>query len=237
VSGGPPEAQREAEDGGTPSVTQPPGALSPLAVSAPLAVPTAGASGPSAGAPGALARVRDVATQLVPQLQFQVMRLGVAGQAGLAALSAAAAVAIAALIPAHHAVQSVNAELLQAQRAPSGRSIEQAVPRLMASLPTRAQMPAVLGQVYAEAAAAGVPLASGRYTFTPAKSGVVARYSLEFPVKGAPYPQIRTFIDRTLTVVPAASLDKLQVERKAIGEQAVNADIGFVVFVRNEDGS
>ena len=34
--------------------------------------------------------------------------------------------------------------------------------------------------------------------------------------------------------VPAASLEKLRFERKAVGEQVVNADVGFVVFVRGE---
>jgi len=34
--------------------------------------------------------------------------------------------------------------------------------------------------------------------------------------------------------VPAAALAKLHVERKTVGDQIVNADIGFVVFVRSE---
>ena len=35
-------------------------------------------------------------------------------------------------------------------------------------------------------------------------------------------------------IVPAAGLGKLHVERKAVGDQVVNANIGFVVFVRSE---
>jgi hypothetical protein len=228
MSGEPQESQ--ALEPAAPPAARPAALAMPLpAVASPVAAPVA------ARAASALTQVRSAAGQLVPQLQYQVMRLGVAGQAGLAALTAAAAVALGALVPAYHAMQTASADLARAQHAPSGYSIEQAVPRLMASLPTRAQMPAVLGQVYAEAKAAGVPLDTGRYTFTPAKSGTVAHYNVEFPVKGAGYPQIRTFVNRTLTVVPAASLDKLQIERKAVGEQAVNADIGFVVFVRSGD--
>jgi hypothetical protein len=34
--------------------------------------------------------------------------------------------------------------------------------------------------------------------------------------------------------VPAAALGKLHVERKTVGDPVVNADIGFVVFVRSE---
>ena len=188
----------------------------------------------SATAGTALARVQAAAGQVIPRLQYQVMRLGTAGQVGLAALTAAVAIAAGVLLPTWHAMQGLSANLAQAQHAPSGYSIEQAVPHLMASLPTRMQMPAVVGEVYAQAQAAGVPLDTGRYVYSPARSGSVASYSLEFPVKGAAYPALRTFINKTLAAVPAASLSKLQIERKAVGEQAVNADIGFVVFVREE---
>jgi hypothetical protein len=78
-----------------------------------------------------------------------------------------------------------------------------------------------------------VPLDTGHYVYSPAKAGAIARYDLEFPVK-ASYPDIRVFINRTLTAVPAAALGKLHVERKAVGDQVVSADIGFVVFVRSE---
>lgn len=237
------EARTEAQahEGGTqsqsleppaPPVNRPPAIAMPLPALTPR-----GGTALSAGAGGALARAQAAAGQLLPHLQYQIMRMGVAGQAGLAALTAALAVAIGALLPAYHAMLTASADLASAQHAPSGNGIEQAVPRLMASLPTRGQMPAVLAQVYAEAKAAGVPLDTGRYSFSPAKSGTVAHYDLEFPVKAAGYPAIRTFINRTLTVVPAASLEKLQVERKVVGEQAVNAEIGFVVFVRSGEGT
>jgi len=157
----------------------------------------------------------------------------VAGQAGLAALAAAAAVAATALMPAQHAVQSLNAELVRAQHPASSARIEQAAPRLVASLPSRAQMPGVIGEMVKQAKAAGVPLDTGRYSYTPAKRGTIDSYEVEFPVKAA-YPAIRTFIDGTLTALPTATLNKVHLERRAIGEQVVSADVGFVVFVRAE---
>jgi hypothetical protein len=177
--------------------------------------------------------LRDAAGQLVPQLQYQIARLGIAGQAGLAAFVAAAALGIAALLPAHRALQSLQVELMRAQHPSATMNITEAVPRLVATLPTRAQIPAVIGQIYAQAQRAGVPIDKGRYAYVPAKAGAIGRYEVEFPVSAA-YPAIRTFINGTLTAVPAASLEKLRLERKAVGEQAVNADIGFVVFVRGE---
>jgi hypothetical protein len=107
------------------------------------------------------------------------------------------------------------------------------VPHVVASLPTRAEIPAVIGKIYAQAQTAGVSIDKGRYAYVPAKGGAIGRYEVEFPVSAA-YPAIRTFINGTLTAVPAASLDKLRFERKAVGEQVVNADVGFVVFVRGE---
>ena len=213
-----------------------PAAARPVAVATPAlpALAPQATLGAAASAVSALVRVQAAAGQVVPQLQYRVARLGIAGQAGLAAAAAAVAIAVGGLLPAWHAMQGLRANLAQAQHAPSGYSIEQAVPRLMTSLPSRAQIPAVVGEVYAQAKAAGVSLDDGRYVFAPAKSGTVASYDLEFPVKGATYPALRTFINKTLAAVPAASLTKLQIERKAIGAQAVNADIGFVVFVRSE---
>jgi len=219
-------------------VSAPP-AMAPVALPAPvlttLATPSAASTPISRRAGAALTRAQELSRQLVPQLQYQISRLGVAGQAGLVGLVAAAAVAMATLVPAYHAVQNLNADFARAQHPGATASIEQAAPQLLASLPTRAQIPAVLGQVYAEAKAAGVPLDTGRYTYAPANSKATAHYEFEFPIKAASYPSIRTFINRTLTVVPAASLDKLHVERKAVGDQTVNADIGFVVFVRGGD--
>jgi hypothetical protein len=186
---------------------------------------------PAAPRTAALARLQVAAAQLLPHVQYRIARLGVVGQAGLAALLAAAVFALSALLPAQQALQTASADLARARNAPIQASVEQGAPQLLASLPTRAQIPAVIGQIFTEAKEAGVSLDTGHYLYTPAKGGEIARYELEFPVK-ASYPQIRSFIDRTLSAVPAAALGKLRVERKAVGDAVVAADIGFVVFVR-----
>lgn len=207
-----------------------------VAVAAPVLASATTARGAVLAVPGrasALARAQAAASQLVPQAQYQIARLGPAGQAGLTALVAALIIAASTLLPARHALEGLSADLARLQHPSAARSADQAIPQLVASFPTRAQIPAVIGQVVSEAKEAGVSLDKGQYLYVPPKSGAIARYELEFPVK-ASYPQIRTFINRTLTAVPAASLNKLHVERKAVGDQMVNADIGFVVFVRSE---
>jgi hypothetical protein len=193
---------------------------------------------PKAAAPAvarvtAIARVRELAGAIVPQLQYRVARLGAVGLVGIAALLAAAAITLGALLPGQSAIRTLDADIARArQRPPVENTPEEGLGRLVSSLPTRGQIPLVIGEVLQQARQSGVPLDSGHYSFTQ-KAGNIGRYELEFPVK-ASYPQIRDFINRTLTAVPAAGLDKLHIERRSVTEETVNADVRFVIFVRGE---
>src|SRR5262249_13236897 len=109
---------------------------------------------------------------------------------------------------------------------------EQGLTRVVAELPTRAQMPAVLGQLLQQAQEAGIDLNKGQYSYSPATKGEVGRFELDFPVT-AQYPAVRDFINRILTRTPAAGLQKLTIQRKVIGDPQVNADVRFVVFIRD----
>jgi len=175
---------------------------------------------------------RRTLARALPQVQYRLARLGPAGLGGIAALIAASIVALALWLPAHQSVAALSAEL-SSPGSTLGRGPSAQVPgdRLIAALPTRLQIPAVLSQVLAQASKAGVALDQGHYGYQPPKAGSLGRYSFEFPVT-APYPNVRDFINRTLTAIPAAGLDKLKIERKAIGDATIDADIGFVVFVR-----
>jgi hypothetical protein len=214
------------------------------------AAPVRDVAGPAPGKPSARpvasvasprrtavpARLQAAAAQLVPKVQYRIARLGVTGQAGLAALAAAAVLALSAVLPAQRALQTLTTDLVRARQSHVPASAGAGGPQLLATLPTRTQMPAVIGQVFTEAKAAGVSLDTGHYTYTAAKGGVIAHYELEFPVK-ASYPDIRNFIDRTLIAVPSAALAKLRLERKAVGDGVVAANVVFVVFVRGGEQS
>jgi hypothetical protein len=179
-------------------------------------------------------RLRETLVSIVPHAQYRLTRLGTVGIAGIATLLAAVAITVSALIPGQNAISALNADIARAmKRPPSEATPEEGLGKLVAALPTRGQMPAVIGLVLQQAQQAGVPLDVGHYAFVPAKTGSVGRYELEFPVR-ASYPQVRDFINRTLTAVPAAGLDKLRIERKSVADQTVNADVRFVVFVRGE---
>jgi hypothetical protein len=194
---------------------------------------------PKAAAPAVarvtvIARVWELTGAIVPQLQYRIARLGAVGLAGVAALLAAATITFGALLPGQSAIRSLDADIARARRRPPVENTpEEGLGRLVGSLPTRGQIPLVIGEVLQQARQSGVPLDSGHYSFVPGKAGNIGRYELEFPVK-ASYPQIRDFINRTLTAVPAAGLDKLHIERRSVTEETVNADVRFVIFVRGE---
>ena len=206
----------------------------PATAAAPAVSPTPAKSPPAARA-DFVARLGATAVGILPRVQYQLTRLGALGIAGIAAVLAAVVITLTAVVPGHNAIRTLDADVARSMRhSPSdGITPEEGLAKLVAALPTRGQVPSVIGLVLQQAQQAGVPLDVGHYAFIPAKTGGVGRYELEFPVR-ASYPQVRDFINRTLTAVPAASLDKLRIERKSVTDQAVNADVRFVVFVRGE---
>ncbi len=176
-------------------------------------------------------RAEHLMVRALPQARYQLMRVGPAGLTGIGALLAAAVAALVLLLPAHQSVLALRNELIKAGHAAPALRPELSPQQFAASLPTREQVPALLGVVLAQATDAGVVLEQGRYSFTPATSNRLARYTFEFPVK-ANYGNIRTFIDKSLAALPALGLDKLHVERKAVGDMVVSADVGFVIYLR-----
>jgi hypothetical protein len=191
---------------------------------------------PNAAPPKALAlRLQRLTTHTLPIAWYRVARIGPAGLVGGAAVLAAILIGALALVGGRNATDVLSTQIAHAQAHPSAAVTGDAgVSKVVAALPRRQEMPAVVGLVLEQAHAANVTLDNGHYTYSVPKGGnAVGRYELEFPVK-APYPNVRDFINRTLSAVPAVGLDKLRIERKVVGDPMVSADIRFVVFVRAE---
>jgi hypothetical protein len=187
---------------------------------------------PAQSMTGLQQRAERLMVRALPQARYQLMRVGPAGLTGIGALLAAAIAALVLLLPAHQSVVALRDELAKAGHAgPSMMRPEQSPRQFAATLPTREQVPAILGVVLVQATDAGIVLEQGRYTFSPATSNRLARYTFEFPVK-ANYANIRTFIDKSLAALPALGLDKLHVERKNVGDTVVSAEVGFVIYLR-----
>jgi hypothetical protein len=165
---------------------------------------------------------------------YKIGRMGPAGVAGLLTTTAAVIIGAVGVVSIHNATDSLAAQIAGLQQHPNAAPrIEDGLGKVITALPTRDQMPVVIEHVLQQAGLAGVALDTGHYAYSPPKTGSVGRYELEFPLK-AEYPNVRNFINRTLTAVPSAGLDKLRIERKAVGDTLVNADVRFVVFVRSE---
>jgi hypothetical protein len=178
------------------------------------------------------ARVDRLMVRTVPELRYRAMGLGLPGIAGLMSLAIAAILVVVLLIPAHQSIQSLTTQLSQAAMPAPLPAAPTLSPRQFAgSLPSRGQIPALLATVLAQAHEAGVVLEQGKYTFTPAAADHLAHYSFEFPIK-ADYANIRAFINKSLTAIPALGLDKLQIARKNVGDTAVSAEVGFVIYLK-----
>jgi hypothetical protein len=177
-------------------------------------------------------RVERMLARAMPQVRYQLTRVGPAGITGIGALTAAAIAAVVLLMPAQQSVLALRDELTKSGEViPEAARPDQTPGQFAASLPTRAEIPALLGVLLVQATDAGITLDQGKYVYSPAGATHLARYTFEFPVKGD-YGSIRNFIDKSLAAIPALGLDKLHVERKNVGDIRVNADVGFVIYLR-----
>jgi hypothetical protein len=199
--------------------------------SAPPALPAP--SVPAAQAP--VKKIMGIAvTRALPMVVYQMNRVGRSGLAGAALILSAGVFFFSAVLPQYARISALRGEILQAQHnVGSDATPHVRMNRFVDNLPRRSALPQIAGEIFKLAAAAGVTLDRGRYELAPLHSGHLARYRMTFPIKGR-YPAIRHFIDTTLTAVPSAAVEGLRIERKTAGDDSVEAELGFTVFVRNE---
>jgi hypothetical protein len=173
-------------------------------------------------------------SRALPMAVYQMNRVGRSGVAGAALLLSAGVFFFSAVLPQYAKISSLRGEILQAQHDVGADATPHVrLNRLVDNLPRRSALPQIAGEIFKLAAAAGVTLERGRYELAPLHSGHLVRYRMTFPIKGR-YPAIRHFIDTTLTAVPSAAVEGLRIERKSAGDDSVEAELGFTVFVRNE---
>ena len=182
----------------------------------------------------ALARVRTIAMRALAETQYRMTRLGGAGLTGLTLLVAAAVLFCANNLPQSAAVAALKVQLAHSAPRTQAPAVATSGAAPLASLPTRAAAPAVVAQILQEAEASGVELQRGQYEFIPARDGVAARYRMNFPLKTS-YPKLREFMDRTLLALPAVAVEGLRIERKSVGEDAIDGELKLLVFVRSAE--
>lgn len=201
--------------------------------SAPLAASSQNMSIGQPTVASALDRIQVLGNRMLAEALYQARRLGVATLAGIASVVLAATLFIANNLPQGAAVAALKSQL--AQLAPVAKGA--AVPlsgSVLASLPPRGEAPRIVAKILEEARASGVELPRGQYEYVPSRDGVAARYRMTFPVH-ASYPQLREFMDRTLVALPAVAVEGLRIERKAVGDEGVDAELKLSAYVRSDD--
>lgn len=180
------------------------------------------------------ALARRASNEWLPRATWTVARTGRPGLVGLALLVASVVFVASTQLPVANEVATLRSELASARRHQAGAPKAEVsdVARALQNLPQRAEMPALLGVLLKQADEAHLTLDTAKYEASASKSGDIVRYKVAFPVTG-PYPQVRRFIDATLAALPAVAISDLSIERKAIADGAVEAQIRLTVFTRS----
>ncbi|MBS0419502.1 MAG: hypothetical protein JSR66_17460 [Proteobacteria bacterium] len=171
---------------------------------------------------------------MLERLAWSVKGTGRLGLAGIALLVASGVFFLSTYLQLSRDTQALGLQLEDLRN--TQRSVPRQAPvdtaaQLLGSLPARGDMPALLGVVLAQANAAHLTIDSGKYDESAMKAGGLVRYRVTFPLVGS-YPQIRRFIDALLTAMPNVAVSDLSVQRKAIADGVVEAQVGLTVFTR-----
>jgi hypothetical protein len=185
-------------------------------------------------AAGSLARLQAASHALLAEGAWRLRKVGNSGLVGIGLLVGAAVLYGANTLPQGKAIAALKLQLARLGPAAQASASAPQVQVALGGLPARDDASEVLARIYQEAQGAGVDLPRGQYEYLPARDGVAAHYRMTFPVHAA-YPQLRTFMDRTLTALPSVAVEGLRIERKNVGDEAVDAELKLAAFVR--DGS
>lgn len=170
----------------------------------------------------------------VPRLSWAIGRTGRLGLAGIALLGASAVFFFSTHGHVADEVRQLRADLVAARaRAAAERRAPDtaASPQSLRSLPARSEMPQVLKILLRQADDAQLSIDTAKYEINATKAGSLIRYRMSFPVTG-PYPNVRQFLDSTLTEIPELAIDDLSLTRKSTTDSTVEAQMRMTIFTR-----
>lgn len=175
-----------------------------------------------------------VSSAWLPRLVWWLGCSGRPGFVGMALLGATAVFFFSTHLPLSSELLRLRGELAQARSrdgaaAPHAPSVSA---RGLRNLPTRTEMPRVLGVLFEQAEGAHLAIDTAKYEIGTTKAGALVRYRLSFPVEGT-YSNVRRFIDSSLIALPALAIDDLTIARKAIGDPTVAAQLRVTIFTRS----
>ena len=162
--------------------------------------------------------------------------LGAPGIVGVGLLVFLAALYFSALRPEQARLAQLQQELSQARErkaqaaAPRAQSSAEKLATFYAAFPGAAQLPDLLGTVFAGARRQGLRLEQGEYRLVGSAGGALTQFQITLPIRGS-YPQIRKFVDGALEEVPTLSLDSIHFERQKVADTTVEAKVRLIVYL------
>ncbi len=181
-------------------------------------------------------------SQLMPQLRWQLGRLGVFGKIGLGLLVASSIYFFSAALPQESDLQKLKerAETLQMQalsKQSSGDSEsgvkmsgDQALQAFYDFFPRIDSSPFWIRELVQIAKKQGVELSSSEYRLVNDNDARLARYEMILPVKGK-YSQIRAFMADALVAVPAMAISAIAIKRESVASEKLEVRLEINLYL------
>lgn len=180
--------------------------------------------------------------RLLPQLRWQIGRLGVIGKIGLGLIVATHIYFFSAVLPQESDLQKLKerAETLQIQASSkqttsdseSGikMSGDQALQAFYDFFPRIDSSPFWIRELVRIAKKQGVELSSSDYRLVNDNDARLARYEMILPVKGK-YPQIRAFMADALETVPAMAVSAIAIKRENVTSERLEVRLEINLYL------
>ena len=180
--------------------------------------------------------------QLLPQLRWQVSRLGVIGKIGLGLLVVSSIYFFSVVVPQESDLRKLKerAETLQTQAlskqtsgdAESGvkMSGDQALQAFYDFFPRVDSSPFWIRELVRIAQKHGVELSSSEYRLVNDNDARLARYEMVLPVKGK-YSQVRAFMAAALEAVPAMAISAIAIKRENVTSEKLEVRLEVNLYL------
>ena len=181
-------------------------------------------------------------SQLLPQLRWQVGRLGVIGKIGLGLLVVSSIYFFSVVVPQESDLRKLKerAETLQTQAlskqtsgdAESGvkMSGDQALQAFYDFFPRVDSSPFWIRELVRIAQKHGVELSSSEYRLVNDNDARLARYEMILPVKGK-YSQVRAFMATALEAVPAMAISAIAIKRENVTSEKLEVRLEVNLYL------
>ncbi len=180
--------------------------------------------------------------QVLPQLRWQVGRLGVIGKIGLGLLVVSSIYFFSVVVPQESDLRKLKerAETLQTQAlskqtsgdAESGvkMSGDQALQAFYDFFPRVDSSPFWIRELVRIAQKHGVELSSSEYRLVNDNDARLARYEMILPVKGK-YSQVRAFMATALEAVPAMAISAIAIKRENVTSEKLEVRLEVNLYL------